>query len=193
MLTSGATFDAKQIACRELAFIGTEEQAGALSPLLTDDVLAHYALMALARIPGKSVDEALVKELSSAKGRTQIEIMDVLAERRLTSAAPAIAASLTSSDNAVSAGAAAALGKLGDARSVSALRNAYGSAPAAQKVPIAFALLAAADRMRLGGDRGGAASLFELGGPRRAVSRDPRSSIARGGACSRRTGASICA
>lgn len=176
VLRSDAAFDAKQLACRQLAFIGSEEQLSALTPLLKDESLGHYALMALARISGPLVDELLIKELSTERGRIQLEIMDVLAERRVAAAVAPIAANLAATDSSVSAGAAAALGKLGDARSVAALRKAYGSASGEQKAPIAFALLASADRMRLGGDRVGAATVFE------AVDRDALAPVIRAAA-----------
>src|SRR4051812_20683708 len=52
VLGSDAAPDAKQFACRQLVFIGGEEQVPALAALLTDDRLAHNALMALAAVPG---------------------------------------------------------------------------------------------------------------------------------------------
>jgi HEAT repeat protein len=156
------SFDAKQLACRELAFVGGEEQVGALVPLLKVDYLAHYALMALARIPGKPVDDSLLKELATTTGHTRIEIMDVLAERRNMAAIPAIAAQLKSTSTETAEGAAASLGKLGTARAVEELGEAYETATPYQKVHIANAMLRAGGRMAASGDTAGAVKVFDL-------------------------------
>lgn len=159
------SFDAKQLACRELAFVGGEEQVPALAPLLKVDYLAHYALMALARIPGKTVENTLLKQLPETTGRARIEVMDVLAERRSAAAIPALAAQLKSSDAGVAAGAAASLGKLGTAKAVEELREAYDPAGPEQKVRIANALLAGAGRLAASGGTvgmAGAVKVYEM-------------------------------
>src|SRR5262245_16605263 len=51
VLKSDASFEAKDFACRQLAFIAGEQEVTTLSALLKDENLAHSALMALARIP----------------------------------------------------------------------------------------------------------------------------------------------
>jgi len=161
VLKSDASWDAKQLACRELAFVGSDEQVSTLAALLPDDTLAHYALMALARIPGRSVNERLTTALLF-KGPALVETMDVLAERHVLSAVPSIAAQLKSTDAVTAAGAAASLGKLADTRSVAALRRAYVDGPADRKNDIATALLAAAGRMASITDTAGAIPVYEI-------------------------------
>ena len=67
-----------------------EFQAGeVLAGLLGDSELAHYALMALDVIPGQAVKDALIKALPGSRGRTRLEMMDTLADRRDPRSLPA--------------------------------------------------------------------------------------------------------
>lgn len=154
VLQSDASFDAKEFACRELIIVGTEDQVPALTGLLTDEALAHYALMALARIPGPKVNDALLAALPHATGRTQLEIMDTLGERQVPAAVPLLTTGLQSTDLAVVDAAATALAKINSAPAVAALRQAYGPAAGARRLTLGRALLRSADGLQASGRSG---------------------------------------
>src|SRR5205823_6172893 len=78
---SPAVFDARELACRSLVFVASESDVPALSALLSDKDLWHYGLMALARVPGKGVDDALLAALPRSQDRELMEIMDTLGDR----------------------------------------------------------------------------------------------------------------
>lgn len=160
VLNSDASFDAKQFACRELLLIAGEEQVPALAGLLQDERLAHYALMVLARIPGKAVDEALRRELPRSQNRTRVEIIEAIGQRRDVDAIPVLAAQLDAGDE-VAAQSAAALGKMGDARAVQPLQQAYERADTKRRLIYGRALLECAERRRSANDSQRALSIYE--------------------------------
>lgn len=162
VLRSDAPFDAKQFACRELVLIAGEEQVPAMAALLQDESLAHPALLALARIPGDAVNEALRWQLPRSRGRAQLEIMDALGERRDTGAIALLADQLRTTDPATADAAAAALGKMGDGRAVPPLRAAYERAPTEQRLMHGRALLDCAERLWVAGDAPSAITVYTL-------------------------------
>lgn len=141
VLDSDAAFDARQFACRQLVVVGGTAQIPSLLRTLDDPQLAHYGLMALARIPGAPVDQALRKELSRRSGLALAEVIDVLGERRDASAVSAIAARIASRDPAVADAAASALAKIADAQSLAALRQAYRRASSDRRLALGDALI----------------------------------------------------
>src|SRR5262249_5096632 len=119
-------------------------------------------LLALARIPGESVCEALLKALPSSRGRTQLEILDTLSDRCDAHSLPAFLERLNSPDPAVAEISALALAKLADPRAVQALRQAYTQAPGAARVPLGQSLIECAYRLRRRGEMGSAWMLYDL-------------------------------
>jgi HEAT repeat protein len=162
VLSGDASFEAKQFACRQLAFVATEEQIPALSGLLSDDVLAHYALMALTRIPGSAVDAALRNALPHSHGRPEMEIMYALADRGDMQAVPELLSRLASPDPATADAAASALAKLATPAAIQGLRHSYTGASGARRLSFGYALLDGADRLRLHGDIATAATVDTL-------------------------------
>lgn len=162
VLDSDAAFDAKQFACRQLAFVGTEEQVPALAKLLRDEELSHYALMALARIPGPAVGEALRKGLAETTGRAQIGIIDALGDRRDRAAGPLLQQILDGTDRESGAAAAYALGKIADHPSLDALMKAFSTSDAKSKSILGDALLKGARRLAQPQDARKAISIYVL-------------------------------
>jgi HEAT repeat protein len=80
--TSDAAFDARQFACRQLLRVASDPHVPALVRLLHDDMMAHYALMVLDRIPGPAVGAALRAELPKLRGNALAGALDLLGERR---------------------------------------------------------------------------------------------------------------
>jgi HEAT repeat protein len=146
VLQSDASFDAKQFACREMVFVGSEEQVPALASLLPDEKLGHYAVMALARIPSAKVNEALRSALDEGRG-PRTEILVTLGERGDQAAVPAIVEILRTGKTDDVLPAANALAKIGGARALEALKDAYRKAPPDTRFGVGDALLAGARRL----------------------------------------------
>jgi HEAT repeat protein len=162
VLGTHAPFEVKQFACRQLAFVASGEQAPALAALLPDEALAHYALMALARIPGKGADDAMLAALPRCHGLPRQEILDTLADRGEPRALPILVAGLRAPDSAEVGAAAVALAKLPDPRAAEALRSAYLHASGASRLACGHALLACAEGMRRRGNASAAWQLYVL-------------------------------
>lgn len=171
VVQSDAPYDARQYACRQLAFIGGEAQVPALAALLTDKDLSSVALLALARIPSKSVGPALLAALPRADKMTQGAIMDTLGDLHVAAAAPLLASRLAGGDAATQAAAAYGLAKFGDANAAAKLQAAYAKSTGATKAAIGDALLYCSYRMRTTGNTAGAEACIKAvntGGDARA-------------------------
>ncbi len=184
ILTSDASFDAKQFACRELVLIAGDEQVPALTALLGDEALAHYALLVLARIPGPVVNEALRRELPRTSPRTQIGIMDTLGAKGDSEAVALLAAHLANADANLAEAAASALGKIGtspaatalqiivpaatrpifmpSSPAATALQKAYAASTGERRLSLGRALLESAERLRAANDTTAASAIYEL-------------------------------
>ncbi len=144
VLGSDAAFDAKQFACRQLVMVAGEAEVPALLATLNDAKLAHYALMALARIPGAAVNDALRQQMAKRTGAVPAEIASILGSRRDAKSVGALAKLAAASDIGAADAAAAALAKIADAASLAALKQAYAQAGAGRKAAVGDSLLACA-------------------------------------------------
>jgi HEAT repeat protein len=148
VLESDATRDAKHFACRQLALIGSEEQVPMLAKLLTDRQLSQMARYALARIPGESVDGALIEALGRTKGANQLGIINTLGNRRSAAALRPLMELLVADSPEVATEAARALGRIGTSAAAQALEKALNDNKArADRQVIADACLGGADRL----------------------------------------------
>ncbi|MBT5690627.1 MAG: HEAT repeat domain-containing protein [Opitutae bacterium] len=113
VLTSrDATQDGKAIACRLLQQIGTDNAVSALSDLLTDEVLSHYALLPLERLQSSSADKAMRDALSKAPAKLKVGLLGSIGERRDAKALKAIQVLAKDRDIAVSRASIVAIGKI---------------------------------------------------------------------------------
>jgi HEAT repeat protein len=162
LLKSEAAFDIKQFACRQLVFIGTEKEVGALADSLrqTDEPLASMALYALGRIQGSEADAALRAAARSTSGNTQLGVIQVLGQRRDPGAVPVLA-SLATAGGKQAVAAAVALGQIGGKQAAAALQAALPKADSALRNVLPEAMLACAQRCRLAGDPKLALSLID--------------------------------
>lgn len=103
---------------------------GELEAALTasDANAAQNARMKLERIPGPEADQALLRALDKAQGNELAGIASALGNRNVTAAAEKLLPLVDSSNEIVAISAVTALGKLGDAKAVPALRNAQKNA-----------------------------------------------------------------
>lgn len=176
VLSSSAAFDAKQFACRQLVPIAGDEQVPALAGLLSDASLAHYALLPLARIHTPRVAQALAEALPHSAGRTELEILDTLANIDAARAASAAAARLASGDAILRSEAAFVLARIGSVASEQALRTAYDESTGPAHVTLGYALLECAAQLQRRGDSKSALAIYDL------LNRNPASPSIAGGA-----------
>jgi len=115
---------AKAKACQRLAVIGTKEAVPALSALLGNPKMAHYARFGLEPIADASVDEALRRALVQLKGELLVGAINSIGNRGDTKSVEALAQLIDVSDDEVAAAAAAALGRIGTSDSATQLEKA---------------------------------------------------------------------
>jgi HEAT repeat protein len=160
VLKSAAPRGAKDFACRQLAVIGTADEAPALAPLLLDEHLSHMARYALERIPGPTAEEAMRQALGKVQGKLLVGVINSLGNRRVVGAVEDLARLISSDDPAVGQAAAAALGKMGLAARVP-LEQALARAPAPVRPAVAQALLLCAEDFAGRGNRDEAVALYD--------------------------------
>lgn len=80
-----------------------------------DADLAKAARVALARIPGKEVDQQLTARLAKATGKLRLALIELAGQRQTTAALPAIMTATSDADAATRAAAISAVGLLGNA------------------------------------------------------------------------------
>ena len=112
LLESDVSIREKQIACMQLAIVGTADSIPVLTPLLQDAKLAHSARTALEGIPDPAVDDALRDSLSKLEGNQLVGVINSIGVRRDVQAVEKLTEMLSSSDVQTSAAAAGALGQI---------------------------------------------------------------------------------
>lgn len=89
----------KNLACKRLVTVGTENAIPALTAMLSDEKLNHSARTALEAIPGEAVDQALIDSLSALNGINLVGVIDSLAMRKTAAAAAPLTALLAATDD----------------------------------------------------------------------------------------------
>jgi len=156
-----ATPAGKAFACRSLQQIGSEKCIPAMSGLLGDEILSHYARLVLERLPCAAADKAMRDALDKAPDKAKVGILGSLAARRDVRTVKA-AAELANSDNpAVARAAIQTIGKIGGREAARCLSSMK---PAKELVPVQMQAMVACARSLSGSD---AVSLCEkvLAGP----------------------------
>jgi HEAT repeat protein len=162
VLGSGLSRAAKDFAARKLTVIGTAASVPALAALLADNDLSHMARYALERIPAAEAAQALRDALPKLSGKLKVGAIGSLGVRRDTGAIAALAAAIGGGNATVAAAAANALGVIGTAEAVEALKKAGATASADAKPAVADAVLAAAERLLANGDKAAAQGAYKL-------------------------------
>lgn len=117
----------KDVACRQLAVIGTAKSVPALAAMLEDENLNDVARHALGEIPDTSVDEALRAALKKVKGRRLVAVVNTIGNRRDRDATEALVGLLGDGDAQVVNEAATSLAKIGGRDAGMALQQALES------------------------------------------------------------------
>jgi len=113
ILNSGAAYDAKQFACRQLTLTATEEHIPVLARHLgNDEKMTHMALYVLTHIDSPEVDKALLSALETATGNARLGIINMLGNRRCAGAMKPLGKLTGSSDEQTSIAAIRALGRV---------------------------------------------------------------------------------
>lgn len=168
VLESGAAYDAKQFACRQLALTATAEQVPVLAKYLADEQMSHIALYVLTHIDGPAVDEALVAALDNAEGRAKLGIINMLGSRRCPAAIESLGKLMLSTDEEAAVAAIRALGRIGTEAARSQFLPYDGLADSAKKLSelrmlaLAQANLDFADRFMAEGHADAAKNLYRL-------------------------------
>lgn len=152
LLAEDSSFEAKKIACTQLARIGTAAEVPALAALLADAESAHLARYALEKIPGAEATQALRAAWPGAAAPVAVGIVNSLGERADSAALPDLVGLLAHDDADLAGAAIAALGKFGTPEATAALRAAWTDADAARRPALADGLLACAARAASAGD-----------------------------------------
>ncbi len=160
VLGSNVPAGAKDLACRQLAIVGTGAEVPAIAPLLTDEKLSHMARYALERIPGVEADEALLSALPKVQGGLRVGVIHSLGNRRVQRAVEPLSGLLGDADLAVAGAAARALGRIGPP-AADPLAKALGTASPAVRPAVAEGALLAAEALMQAGQREAAARLFD--------------------------------
>lgn len=126
-----STFAARQFVCRKLAMIGTGKSVPALAAMLGDEKLGDVARYALGRIESPDAGKALRDALATAKGRPLVGVIGSLGERRDSLAVPVLAELAVGDEAQARSAAVSALGRIGTADSLKALRSIPGPKQAA--------------------------------------------------------------
>lgn len=143
-LKSGASPDAIQMVCLEFRSIASPLSVPILTKLLLEENTAHAALTVLAAIDDPKTDDALRDALAKVPAAVRPELIQVIALRRDQGAIGFLAEFIA--DNSLSMTAIDAIGTIGGDEAVKILSNAYEMGGVYRRIPIASALLRAADR-----------------------------------------------
>ncbi len=161
LLGSESTFEARRFACKQLGFIGGKDALPFLAGLLKEEETVGIACLALTTYPRGQADAMLRAELTWAQGPMLVQVINTLGDRHDEGAVTALARLVTSSDQAVSEAAIAALGKIGNGpawRTISQLRK--HADPALEPV-LTDATLRCAEKLAASGDRKAASAVYD--------------------------------
>jgi HEAT repeat protein len=115
------TLAAQDALCRDLSLIGDDVSVPVLRRLLLKPETREPARYALERIPGEASLKALREALRTAEGSAQAGIIGSLGRRKDSASVAALGRLLVSTEATVASASAAALGEIGDSKSLNLL------------------------------------------------------------------------
>jgi HEAT repeat protein len=151
-----ATADAKAWVCRQLRQAGSDRSVAAVAPLLADKELATVARLALQSIPGQKVDDALRAAIGKLQGDLLAGVLQTIGVRGDRQAVTLLAPLANDKDPAVAEAALFALGHIGGADVLRALKEAR--VPRGLQRALGHAILLCAERMAADGQKAEAAA-----------------------------------
>lgn len=155
----GATYEAKDFACRMLRVVGSEKCVAVLAGLLTDEKMAHMARYAIQGLPFASVDDALRNALGNAKGNQKVGIISSIAVRGDKKSVALLQPLVTDSDAAIARAAISALGNIAGPDALNILTEA--KVADGLKTVVMESRLMCADALLAKGKEGKAAEIYK--------------------------------
>ncbi|GAG08393.1 unnamed protein product, partial [marine sediment metagenome] len=149
LLKSNATLAAKMTVCRNLRVIGSETSVPVLEKMLIQKNTSDMARYALEKIPGVSVNRALVKGLAKSNGNVRIGIIASLGQRRVSDSVPALGKLIHDSDSATAVAATTALGQVANPEAVKVLEMAMTKTQGQLQIQVAASLLKCAGQFHV--------------------------------------------
>ena len=159
VLTTDATYDAKQLVCRLLVLVGTAASVPALAGLLADKKLSHMARYALERFAEPEAGQALRDALAKVGGELRIGMVSSLGVRGEAASVAPLGALLGDGDVALATAAAHALGAMALPEASAALTAAKPSDE--MKATVADATLACAEKLLAAGNKAAALKAYQ--------------------------------
>ena len=157
--TQGATYEAKDFACRMLRIVGSEKCVPVLFDLLVDEKMAHMARYAIQGLPFSSVDEALRNALGKAKGNQKVGIISSIAARGDKKSVVLLQPLVTDQDAAIARAAISALGSIATPDALNVLTEA--KVADGLKTVLMESRLMCADALLAKGKEGKAADIYK--------------------------------
>jgi HEAT repeat protein len=161
VLKSDAELFEKAIACKRLSVIGTKDAVPVLASLLSDEKLAHYARYGLEPIPDPAVDAAFRGALTKLRGGLLVGVINSIGNRKDEAATDALVGLMGNSDQEIAKAAAAALGRIGNAKAAETLLKGLAGAQEPLRTAFADASLACAEGLSARGRREDALAIYD--------------------------------
>jgi len=161
LLATNTTFEARRFACKQLGFVGGKGALDALERLLQNDDTAPLACLALTTFPHGKADAILRRSLLFAAGRTRVQVINTLGDRRDSESVSLLAAEAHEPARAAAEAAIAALGKIGGEAAAKALASLNHLTDPGLQLALSEASLRIAERWLAAGDKPRAAKAFE--------------------------------
>jgi len=161
LLESSAPKAEKAVACKFLAIYGTDAAVPAIAELLCDPELSSWARIGMEAIPGPVADKALREATGRVQGQLLVGMINSIGVRRDAKAADLLVSKLTDADGEVASAAAEALGRLGGAPAIKALKPLLATAPADVRPSVAEGCIRCAELCLAEGKRAEAVALYD--------------------------------
>ena len=146
VISGSAGWQEKFEACRALREVGTANAVPALAVLLRQEDLSHMARYALESMAYPEAGTALREALGSTSGTIRVGVMTSLGVRGDETSVRLLAELMEDSDEATSAAASAALGRIATHGATKALLDYSKEAPESRRTVVAEGLLVATQR-----------------------------------------------
>ncbi len=160
VLRSGASFQEKAGACRQLGAAGSDKSIPVLIGLLSDDTLSHMARYGLETLPGPAVEAALRHALKDLTDKPLVGVIGSLGVRRDTQAVEALIELVHHTNTDVSQAALRALGSIGNAEAAEALQTALAQTPVAKQLGLYEGLFRCAETQAAQGNTKTALAIY---------------------------------
>jgi HEAT repeat protein len=159
-LRTGSRAD-KAIACKQLAIYGSKAAVPDLAKLLPDEELSSWSRVALEAIDDPAADAALIEAAKTLSGKLLVGTINTLGVRRSAGAVDVLIGRLKDENKDVASASAVALGKIGNEKAVSTLRQSLASASPEVRSAVAEGCILCAEELLAGGKSGQAVDIYD--------------------------------